>query len=59
MTSGEQAERSATFAGEMTAIPGTAKMEMRIDVLERMPDEAVFHTVSAPGLGVWRWPRPG
>jgi hypothetical protein len=49
-----QSERSATFAGEMTAIPGAARMEMRIDVLERTPEEAQYHKVSAPGLGVWR-----
>jgi hypothetical protein len=49
-----QPERSATFAGEMTAIPGSARLEMRIDVLERLPEEALFHAVSAPGLGVWR-----
>jgi hypothetical protein len=58
-TSTEQAERSATFAGEMTTIPGTAKMEMRIDVLERMPHETEFHVVTAPGLGVWRTAAPG
>jgi hypothetical protein len=49
-----QAERSATFSGEMTAIPGTARMAMRIDVQERLPGEVLFHTVTAPGLGVWR-----
>jgi hypothetical protein len=54
VTAVNQTERSATFAGEMTAIGGTARMEMRIDVLERMPEELHFHTVSAPGLGVWR-----
>jgi hypothetical protein len=54
-----QTERSATFAGEMTAIPGSAHLEMRIDVLERRPEEATFHTVSAPGLGVWRSSAPG
>jgi hypothetical protein len=54
VTSSEQTERSATFMGEMTAVPGAAKMEMRIDVLERMPKELVFHIVNAPGLGVWR-----
>ena len=42
----------------MTAIPGTARMAMRIDVQERMPGEALFHTVSAPGLGVWRGSDP-
>jgi hypothetical protein len=49
-----QAERSATFSGEMTAIPGTVRMAMRIDVQERLPAEAAFHTIIAPGLGVWR-----
>jgi hypothetical protein len=52
-------ERSATFAGEMTAVPGTARMEIRIDVLERLPGEGQYRTVSAPGLGVWRDSTPG
>jgi hypothetical protein len=56
---GEQAERSATFSGEMTAIAGAARMAMRIEVQERMPGEELFHTVSAPGLGVWRGSEPG
>jgi hypothetical protein len=56
---GEQAERAATFAGEMTTIPGSTRMEMRIDVIERMPGEIAYHTVSAPGLGVWRGSAPG
>jgi hypothetical protein len=54
VTSAEPAQRAATFAGEMATIPGSAKMEMRIDVLERMPRELVFHSITAPGLGVWR-----
>ena len=54
LTSPVQAERSATFAGEMTALAGTVRMAMRIDVEERMPEETTYHTVSAPGLGVWR-----
>ncbi len=54
-----QSERSATFSGEMTVVPGTARMEMRIDVLERDPNATVFHTVAAPGLGVWRAAAPG
>ena len=49
-----EAERSATFSGEMTAIPGTSRMAIRIEVQERMPAEAAFHTITAPGLGVWR-----
>jgi hypothetical protein len=49
-----QSERSATFAGEMSSIPGTVRMQMRIDVDERMPEQARFRIVRAPGLGVWR-----
>jgi hypothetical protein len=58
-TTGEQADRSATFSGEMTAVAGTARMAMRIEVQERLPGEELFHTVSAPGLGVWRGSAPG
>ncbi|HEV7584359.1 MAG TPA: hypothetical protein VGO14_01135 [Solirubrobacteraceae bacterium] len=58
-TSGAQAERSATFLGEMTATAGTGRMSMRIELQERLPGEATFHTVAAPGLGVWRAAAPG
>ncbi len=58
-TTGEQADRSATFSAEMTATAGTARMAMRIEVQERLPGEELFHTVSAPGLGVWRGSAPG
>jgi hypothetical protein len=54
LTEGAQAERAATFEGEMAVIPGAARMEMRINIQERLPRELVFHVVSAPGLGVWR-----
>jgi hypothetical protein len=58
VTAGAQAERSATFSGEMTAIAGTVRMSMRVDVEERRPAEAQYHAVSAPGLGVWRASEP-
>ena len=54
-----QAERSATFAAQMTAVPGTQRMSMRIEVQERTPTEPVFHTIVAPGLGLWRSSEPG
>jgi hypothetical protein len=56
VTSGVQAERSVTFNGEMTAIAGTARMSMRIDLEERAPEELEYHVVSAAGsgLGMWR-----
>ena len=54
VTSVLQSERSATFAGEMTAVPGTARMQISVDLLERIPGEAQYRLVSAPGLGTWR-----
>jgi hypothetical protein len=59
VTAVEPDERSATFGGEMTALPATEHMQMRIDVLEKMPGEPLFRTVTAPGLGVWRSAAPG
>src|SRR4051794_32170999 len=53
VTSVNQIERSATFVGEMLAVPGTVRMKMRIDVLERGPADARFRTISYPGLGQW------
>jgi hypothetical protein len=58
VTSVTQAERSATFAGEMSAVPGTAKMAMRIDVEQRLPHEPQFRAVVAPGVGAWRSSEP-
>jgi hypothetical protein len=59
VSSPEQEARAATFSGEMSAVPGTARMEMRIDVLERGPEEETYRRVTAPGLGVWRASAPG
>jgi hypothetical protein len=59
VTTGEQTDRSATFSAEMTATAGTTRMAMRIEVQERLPGEELFHTVSGPGLGVWRGSASG
>ncbi len=59
VTAVPQPERSATFVWEMTAVPGTARMQMRIEVLERAPREQFFHGVSYPGLGQWLRAAPG
>jgi hypothetical protein len=59
LTATEQAERSATFSGEMTSIPGASRMSMRVELLERMSGETGYHAVAAPGLGVWRTATPG
>ena len=59
LTAPQQSERSATFAGAMTAIAHSVRLAMRIEIQERRPAEAQFHTVSAPGLGAWRESDPG
>jgi hypothetical protein len=59
LTAGPQSERSATFAGEMGSVIGSSRLQMRIDVAERLPEEFSYHTLSAPGLGVWRTAAPG
>jgi hypothetical protein len=53
-TASTQMERSATFAAEMTLLPGSTRLEMRIALLERTPKESTYHAVTAPGLGAWR-----
>ena len=58
VTSAVQTERSVTFAAEMTAVAGAARMSIRIDLEERAPGEAEFHGVNASGLGVWRTADP-
>jgi hypothetical protein len=59
LTASEPAERSATFSGEMTTIPGAVRMSMRIELLERTPGETGYHPVLAPGVGMWRTADPG
>ncbi|MFI4989543.1 MAG: hypothetical protein ACHQHO_01325 [Solirubrobacterales bacterium] len=54
VTAAVQEQRAVAFSGEMTAVPGTTRMAMRVDLEERAPGEAEFHTVTAAGLGVWR-----
>lgn len=59
LTTTAQAERSATFVGEMTAVAGAKVMEMQIGLLERLPGELDYHAVDAPGLGAWQRSAPG
>jgi hypothetical protein len=55
VTSVVQAERAATFAAEMTAVAGTQRMAMRIEVQAQARDAVGFHVVSAPA---WRFSNP-
>jgi hypothetical protein len=54
VTAPVQSERSLGIEAEMSAIPHAAHMALRIEIQERLPEAALFHTVDAPGLGVWR-----
>ncbi len=55
-----QTERSATFAGEMTADPGhRAHADARRPAGARARGDCRYRTVSAPGLSVWRGSDPG
>ena len=58
-TSTVQTERSATFTAQMTATGATQKMGMRIELQQRLRGETEFHTIVAPGFGVWRASEAG
>jgi hypothetical protein len=58
-TSAVQLERSATFTAQMAATSTTQKMGMRIELQQRLHGEGEFHTLAAPGFGVWRTSEPG
>jgi hypothetical protein len=58
-TAATQMERSATFAAEMTLVPGSVRMEMRLELLEKTGKQVDYHAVTAPGLGAWRAAAPG
>jgi hypothetical protein len=59
VTSTVQAERSVTFTAQMSATGATQKMAMRIELQQRLHGESEFHTLVAPGFGVWRTSEPG
>jgi hypothetical protein len=49
---------SVTYAARMSAVPGTARMSLRIRLFEKL-GEGAYERVSAGGLGVWRKSRVG
>ncbi len=54
------ADRYATFAAQMTAIPGTTQMSIRLQLQERTPGDPIFRVVTGvPGFGVWKSSAPG
>lgn len=50
----DQADRTATFAGELASTATSRYLEIRITLLERASSSGRFAPVSAPGLGLWR-----
>ena len=59
VTAAAQADRSVTFTGQMETVPGAHRMAMEITVLERAPDEASFHTLTAAGPPTWERSEAG
>jgi hypothetical protein len=59
LTSATEADRSVTFVAQMTAVPGTARVSIRVELQQRLDGEVSFHTLIAPGLGLWRGSEPG
>ncbi|HEV7936624.1 MAG TPA: hypothetical protein VGP18_01200 [Solirubrobacteraceae bacterium] len=59
VTSSVQSERSATFAAQMVATGTTQRMEIKIELQQRMRGETEYHTIAAPNLGIWRGSEPG
>lgn len=57
-TSEDAEARYADFAGRMRAVPGTARMEMRFTVLQKL-GAGGFARVDIPQLRAWRESRPG
>jgi CARDB protein len=51
-------QRHASFAGQMHALPGTARMAMRFTLQERLLSTH-FKSVSLPDLRPWRRSKPG
>jgi hypothetical protein len=49
---------SVTYAARMDAVPGTARMSLRIRLFEKVGDGG-FERVVAEGLGIWRKSLPG
>ncbi len=59
VTSTVQGERSATFTAHMVAPDTTQRMAIKIQLQQRLRGESEYHTITAPGLGVWHSSEPG
>jgi hypothetical protein len=53
------ADRAATFYARMDTIPGTAKMQMRFQLLERLGRDEPWSRLDVPALRLWHTSQPG
>jgi hypothetical protein len=59
VTAPTQADRSATFAGQMETVAGATRMAIQIEVQEHVGGEEGFHTLTSAGLGSWQRSEAG
>ena len=52
-------ERRARFTGDMRALPGAARLQIRFVLQARTADEPRWSRVEAPGFGTWNTAEPG
>jgi len=52
-------DRYAVFTAQMATVPQAARMQLRFDLLQRLPGDDGYRVVKGPGLGVWRSSVPG
>jgi len=55
----EEAERASVFEGQMRALPGAARMQMRFTLEASTPERRRWTRVAAPGFGTWVGSAPG
>jgi hypothetical protein len=55
----ERQERSASFTGDMRAIPGASRLQVKFILQARTEDERGWTAVAAPGFGGWNSSAPG
>ena len=55
----DQAQRTATFAGDVRTIPGASRLQVKFVLQARTEDEPEWAPVAAPGFGTWNSSAPG
>lgn len=55
----DQEERSATFSGDIRAIPGATRLQVKFVLQSQGADDPGWETVTAPGFGTWNTSAAG